>query len=118
VSEGWGDLLAAADLVVSRAGANTLFELLALGKPNLLIPLSPRVSRGDQVENAGYALAHGYSRVLSEDDLTAQSLTAAVRAAHRDAADMCRRLADFRSPDAAAAIYAEIERVAKAHADG
>ena len=46
------DLLDAADLVISRAGANAICELLALHKPNILIPLSLEASRGDQILNA------------------------------------------------------------------
>ena len=76
VAEGWGDLLAAADAVVSRAGANALFELLALGKPNLLVPLPKAASRGDQLENAAYAERAGYSLVISEEELDAQRLEA------------------------------------------
>lgn len=110
VSDGWGDLLAAADLVVSRAGANALFELLALGKPALLVPLSPRVSRGDQVENAEYARVRGYCRVLGEEGLTPESLLHAVLDAHADADEMRRHLAGFQPPDAADAIYRELLR--------
>ncbi|MEM1432488.1 MAG: UDP-N-acetylglucosamine--N-acetylmuramyl-(pentapeptide) pyrophosphoryl-undecaprenol N-acetylglucosamine transferase [Pseudomonadota bacterium] len=69
LTEDWGDVLAAADLVVSRAGANTLFELLALRKPHILVPLSAAVSRGDQIENARYSEAQGYSRLLDDDSL-------------------------------------------------
>jgi predicted glycosyltransferase len=65
---------------VSRAGANALYELLALGKPNLLIPLSPRVSRGDQVENAELARATGFQPGAAEDALDAERLAAEVRA--------------------------------------
>lgn len=113
VSGGWGDLLAAADLVVSRAGANTLFELLALGKPSLLIPLSARVSRGDQVENAEYARVRGYARVLPEEALNGAALQDAVRGTWRDVAELRRHLAGFRAPDAAAAILRELEAVAR-----
>jgi UDP-N-acetylglucosamine--N-acetylmuramyl-(pentapeptide) pyrophosphoryl-undecaprenol N-acetylglucosamine transferase len=74
VGDGWGDILAAADLVVSRAGANALYELLALGKPHLLIPLSRAASRGDQIENAAYAQEAGLSAVLPEEDLNSASL--------------------------------------------
>jgi UDP-N-acetylglucosamine--N-acetylmuramyl-(pentapeptide) pyrophosphoryl-undecaprenol N-acetylglucosamine transferase len=109
VSDDWGHLLAAADLVSSRAGANTLFELLALGKPNLLIPLSPRVSRGDQVENAEFARVRGYSRVLQEAELTADRLVEQVLAAQRDADESRRHLAGFQAGDAATAIFAEIQ---------
>lgn len=112
VTEDWGDLLAAADLVVSRAGANTLFELLALGKPNLLIPLSPRVSRGDQVENAEYARVRGFSRVLPEDELTGEQLLVQVRAAYRDLPELRRHLSAFRPPDAAGAITRALEDAA------
>jgi UDP-N-acetylglucosamine--N-acetylmuramyl-(pentapeptide) pyrophosphoryl-undecaprenol N-acetylglucosamine transferase len=111
VDADWGDLLAAADVVVSRAGANTLFELLALGKPNLLIPLSPRVSRGDQVENAAYAQQKGYSRVLAEEDLDAAALVAAVEDTYRDAAELRHALAGFHPPDAVAAIDRELRAV-------
>ena len=63
-----GSCYAAADLVVCRAGSNTLFELLALKKPSLLIPLK-KGSRGDQIENALYFEQKGLCRVLYEEDL-------------------------------------------------
>lgn len=72
------DCLAAADLVVSRAGANSLFELLALQKPHLLIPLSTKASRGDQILNAQSFAQAGYSAVLPEEELTVPSLVAAL----------------------------------------
>ncbi|MCI1996099.1 undecaprenyldiphospho-muramoylpentapeptide beta-N-acetylglucosaminyltransferase [Clostridium luticellarii] len=60
----------AADIVVSRAGANVIFELLALKKPNLLIPLSRASSRGDQILNAASFEKSGYSMVLQEEKMT------------------------------------------------
>ena len=71
------DLFAMADLVISRAGANAICELLALQKPNLLIPLS-NGSRGDQILNAQSFESQGYSLVLKEDDITDRILTDAV----------------------------------------
>lgn len=68
------DILNAADLIVSRAGANSIFEFLALKKPNLLIPLSMSSSRGDQIENAASFLKNGYSMVLSEENVNDVSL--------------------------------------------
>ena len=68
------DLFAMADVVISRAGANAICELLALKKPNLLIPLVSG-SRGDQVLNARSFEAQGFSMVLSEDDITETMLT-------------------------------------------
>ena len=71
-----GDLLAAADLVVSRAGANALAELVALQKPHLLIPLPASQSRGDQIENAAAYEARGASLVRDEAELSAETLLA------------------------------------------
>ena len=64
------DLFAMADLVISRAGANAICEILALKKPNILIPLPSKSSRGDQLLNAKSFESQGYSIVIDEDDLT------------------------------------------------
>lgn len=63
------DLFALADVVVSRAGANAICELLALKKPNILIPLSAKSSRGDQILNAQSFESQGFSLVIDDDDL-------------------------------------------------
>ena len=62
---------AISDLVISRAGSNTIFELLALQKPMILIPL-PKTSnsRGDQVENAKYFQKRGYSNTINQEELS------------------------------------------------
>ena len=57
-------LFAAADLIISRAGANSICEILALRKPNILIPLSAAASRGDQILNANSFAKQGFSTVL------------------------------------------------------
>lgn len=72
--ENMGEAYAIADVCVSRAGANTLFELIALGIPTLAIPLPKGNSRGDQVENAAYFKKKGLISVLTEDKLTPESL--------------------------------------------
>ncbi len=72
------DLFALADLVISRAGANAICELLALRKPNLLIPLSAKASRGDQILNAKSFEKQGFSKVLDEDTMTDEMFLAAV----------------------------------------
>ena len=64
------DLFAMADVVISRAGANAICELLALRIPNILIPLPASCSRGDQILNANSFESQGFSIVLNEDDLT------------------------------------------------
>lgn len=72
------DLFALADIVISRAGANAICELLALHKPNLLIPLSARASRGDQILNAKSFEKQGFSKILDEDTMTDQQFLDAV----------------------------------------
>ena len=67
-----------ADLVISRAGANAICELLALKKPNILIPLPASSSRGDQILNARSFETQGFSMVLNEDDLTTSLLVSKV----------------------------------------
>ena len=71
-------LFAAADLVISRAGANSICEILALRKPNILIPLSAAASRGDQILNAKSFAAQGFSTLLQEEELTAETLRRAI----------------------------------------
>ncbi len=78
VKEELKDLFAMADIVISRAGANAICELLALKKPNLLIPLSAKASRGDQILNANSFKSQGFSMVIDEDDLTEEILIEAV----------------------------------------
>ena len=73
------DLFALADIVISRAGANAICELLALRKPNLLIPLSASASRGDQILNARSFERQGFSMVLEEEEITQETLLEAIR---------------------------------------
>lgn len=65
------DLFAAADIVVSRAGANAIFELLALRKPAVLIPLP--TGRGDQILNADSFKSQGFASVLKEEDMSREA---------------------------------------------
>jgi UDP-N-acetylglucosamine--N-acetylmuramyl-(pentapeptide) pyrophosphoryl-undecaprenol N-acetylglucosamine transferase len=72
------DFMAMSDMVISRAGSNSIFEFLALRKPMLLIPLSQKVSRGDQILNAKSFKESGYCEVLLEEDITDESFVKAV----------------------------------------
>lgn len=72
-------LFAAADLMVSRAGANSICEILALRKPHILIPLSAAASRGDQILNARSFEKQGFSTVLEEEAVTDESLYQAIQ---------------------------------------
>lgn len=69
-----GTILSASDIVVSRAGSNTIFELAVMQKPMLLIPLPKGNSRGDQVENAKYFNSCGYANFVSQDQLEKDSI--------------------------------------------
>ncbi|MCP1110034.1 UDP-N-acetylglucosamine--N-acetylmuramyl-(pentapeptide) pyrophosphoryl-undecaprenol N-acetylglucosamine transferase [Lachnospiraceae bacterium PF1-21] len=68
------DVFALTDIVISRAGANAICELLSLRKPNLLIPLPSKASRGDQLLNARSFEKQGFSMVLEEETLTDELL--------------------------------------------
>lgn len=76
VTEGLPHLLAASDFAVSRAGSNAIFELLALEKPMLLIPLSAAKSRGDQILNASHFKSLGLALVLKEEEIGHQPMSA------------------------------------------
>ena len=84
ISKELPDLFAAADIIISRAGANAIFELLALKKPNILIPLGLNASRGDQILNARSFEKQGFSKVLEEESVTAELLTDIVRKVYAD----------------------------------
>ena len=69
VNEELPDLMKTADYIISRAGANSIFEFLALKKPTLLIPLSKKASRGDQILNSKSFVKEGYSLMLEEEEI-------------------------------------------------
>ena len=79
IKEELPDLFALADIVISRAGANAICEIRELHKPNLLIPLSAKASRGDQILNARSFERQGYSMVLEEEEITEETLLKAIR---------------------------------------
>ena len=94
--------------MISRAGANSLFELLSLGKLTLLIPLTAAASRGDQLENAAYAMQQGYCMVIPENSLDEVTLVAGIHELllHRQQYEKC--LATFERVDATEALTTEL----------
>ncbi len=109
------DFFAAADAVVSRAGANVIFELLALKKPMLLIPLDGDSTRGDQVLNAEYFEKHGYARVLKQKEMTAQTLTRELELVMSGAGEMKKSMEAGGMSDGAANVLKVIYSVLEKH---
>lgn len=94
------DVLAMADVVVSRAGANAICELLALHKPNILIPLSAEASRGDQILNAASFEKQGFSKVLQESEATPEALAKTVAELYQNRQQYIDAMAASPSSDA------------------
>jgi UDP-N-acetylglucosamine--N-acetylmuramyl-(pentapeptide) pyrophosphoryl-undecaprenol N-acetylglucosamine transferase len=86
------DLIAASDYIVSRAGANALYEILACNKPHILIPLPRYASRGDQIHNARYFEEQGISLVIQEEKLTSSLLLATLQQLHDKKTDVMHKI--------------------------
>jgi len=108
LNEAMADVLAAADVVISRAGANTLFELLALKKPHLLIPLSKEASRGDQILNASSTAKQGYSMVLPEEEMTPKRLQKDIEILYNTRGNFKKSMAARKTSDGVAQVMAVI----------
>lgn len=101
---------AAADLIVSRAGAMTCSEILALGKPSILVP-SPNVEEGHQLRNASLMADVAGSRIITEEELDSTTLEAAIEELLGDKrlmAEMSERARRAAKPDASAEIVKHI----------
>ncbi|WP_173473170.1 undecaprenyldiphospho-muramoylpentapeptide beta-N-acetylglucosaminyltransferase [Eubacterium ruminantium] len=103
------DLFALADIAVSRAGANAICELLALRKPNVLIPLSLGASRGDQILNAASFEKSGYSKLLKEEDMTPDTLVSAIKEAYNNREKYIESMSKSQQSDAITKITELIE---------
>ena len=113
ISEDMPHLMAAADLVVCRSGANTLAELAFLGKPSVLVPLPATGSRGDQLRNAEMFRQAGAALVLKEEAADGGALLEAVGGLLGDRARLVEMGCNARNlarPDAAASIAGHILR--------
>ncbi len=105
------NLFALADIVISRAGADAICELLALHKPNLLIPLSAHASRGDQILNARSFERQGFSLVLEEEQLTKETLLAAVKNLYENRTTFINSMKNSGQQDSIGTIIKLIEEV-------
>ena len=107
------DIFAMSTLVISRAGANAICELLALRKPNLLIPLSANASRGDQILNARSFERQGFSTVLEEEDVTKESLLDSIHKLYQDRTAYIDAMRNSGQQDSIRTIIQLIEEVSK-----
>ena len=106
-------MFALADILISRAGANAISEICALSKPNLLIPLSARASRGDQVLNARSFEKQGFSMVLEEEALTPQSFLSSVSSLYKNRQQYIDAMTASPNTDAVSIILSLIQRCQK-----
>jgi len=107
------DLLDASDLVISRAGANAICEILALRKPNVLIPLSAKASRGDQILNAASFAKQGFSKVVEEEELNGESLLTAINEVYEKRAEYIHTMEQSKMNDAITTIADLIDEYAE-----
>lgn len=105
------DLFAAADVLVSRSGANSLYEILALKKPHVLIPLSKKVSRGDQIQNARYFRDIGLSTVIDEDKLDEMNLIAAVEHVYQNRDEIIEKIGQLNIQSATSQVMSILKAV-------
>lgn len=97
------DVLAAADIILSRAGANSLWECAVLKKPMVLVPLCGSGTRGDQVENARFFEENNAATVLLGEDADSQHLQDALikmldESTRKKFAESCSALTDSIPP--------------------
>ena len=112
INEELKDLFALADIVISRAGANSICELLALHKPNLLIPLSAAASRGDQILNARSFEKQGFSLVLEEEAISNEVLLQTIHRLYDERASFSKAMKASRQTDSIDTIVGLIEEAA------
>lgn len=108
-------MLALCDVIISRAGANAICELLALKKPNILIPLSANASRGDQLLNAASFEKSGYSKVLQEEELNHDTLLAAVQEVMQNKAQYIEAMSKSGQTDSISMISGMLDELAIQH---
>ena len=105
---------AAADVIVSRAGSNTLSEILALHKPALLIPYPKAASRGDQLLNAESFKSRGLANVLLQEDMTPKTLAQNIVATYKDRGSLIDAMELEPSGDGLNGVLENIYKYAKA----
>ena len=113
INEELKDILALADMVVSRAGSNAIFEFLYYKIPMLLIPLPLSQSRGDQLDNAKSFQDKGYAKVLDEDDMTREEFLKSIREMSENKAYYEDNMKDVDFDNTIGIIYDQLEKYRK-----
>ena len=111
------DVLAASDVVLSRAGANAISEFRALKKPMLLVPLSKKASRGDQILNAASFKAQGFAEVIEEEELDGKKLVNSVNMLYNNREKYIDAMKNSAGADGVTAVMREINNAAKTKED-
>ena len=112
INEELPDLFALSDIILSRAGANSVFELLALNKPSVLVPLTSASSRGDQLLNANYFEKKGYAVVVDQNTATPESLVHAINDVYQQREQYAERMREDTRSDGTQAILEIIKKAA------
>ncbi|MFF2483042.1 undecaprenyldiphospho-muramoylpentapeptide beta-N-acetylglucosaminyltransferase [Paenibacillus sp. NPDC058071] len=113
INEELPDVLAMADVVISRAGSNSIFEFLYMRKPMLLIPLTKEQSRGDQLLNAESFRKAGYCEVLHEERMTADTLVSEVGRLHANKDSYISLMRQEERKDTLSILFEMIKKEAK-----
>ena len=113
LNEEMADAYACADVLLSRAGSNSLCEILALRKPALLIPYPSTASRGDQILNARSFESRGLSRVLAQEAMTPETLPDAIVEVYRDRGALYEAMSAETTADGIDNVLKQIYKYAK-----
>ncbi len=104
------DLFAVTDIILSRAGANALAEIIALAIPNVLIPLSKEASRGDQILNAASMQKQGYSEVIQEEELNKDILIETINKVYMNREFYCNTMTANKNNNGTTNVLQEIKK--------
>ncbi len=107
------DLYACSDLIIGRAGANSIFEGLALEKPMVLIPLPKKYSRGEQIKNAEYFATKGLLNVLPQNEANPETLIQMIKQTLDQRDTLRNAIHEYAIPEANSILVQEIKNYAQ-----
>jgi len=113
VKENLSHVFAIADIMISRAGANSISEILALKIPNILIPLSASASRGDQILNSNSFKKQGFSFILNEENLNTPELIKSIDAIYNNRSEYITTMKKSKATNGIDSVLQTIEKYEK-----